>query len=85
MTRFVLLEWVGRWSLAGCGSDRAPLFRTEIEAWEWVRAKFGWESDPPDEIERTLTRFRVARVELPAELIPEYEGAVFTGRYIDRQ
>ncbi len=58
MTRYLLLEWVGMWTLAWQGSgEAAPIFASEAQAWDWLHRYFGDDAD--------AARYRVIPIQLP--------------------
>lgn len=58
VTRYVLLEWVGKWAIAWRGSGEvAPLFDTIDDADEWIVSVYG---DSPE-----WDRFHYAEIHLP--------------------
>lgn len=83
-TKYVLLEWVGRWVLASYNEDTAPLFESEQAAFEWARKLHTHELFEPGEADRALTRYRTRPITMPGDLFPVDDGNGWTGTYDER-
>lgn len=66
MKKFILLEWVGRWTIASYSEECSGLFEWEEEAWDWVDRHYLRDYYSEDEYHAEVrSRFVLREISVP--------------------